>query len=323
MKSNFNDKLTIQQRLILPIILLGVVALISNILAIFSINNVNSNAKNIVENYMVGEEKLSEIRYLILDIHKMALSHIVATDYDTMIKVVGDIKEDEAQLDIIIAEYAERWDCFVHSVDLLQNTTAIFTVEGVANYDAFKHSLVFLLGASADSRTQEAYAFANGDVASYGTAAANNINQLNVSTKAQADKARQHLQFVYITSILIGLLAMLLGIVLVWAAIKIILKYVITPIRGTISTLQGSSERINDLVGEVRKRTKTSNKSAADLSNLAEKLSATIHEVADNTANINSNAVDVKGEVNNIAEECAALAEYSLAMKERASNMAK
>ena len=103
MKSNFNDKLTIQQRLILPIILLGVVALISNILAIFSINNVNSNAKNIVENYMVGEEKLSEIRYLILDIHKMALSHIVATDYDTMIKVVGDIKEDEAQLDIIIA----------------------------------------------------------------------------------------------------------------------------------------------------------------------------------------------------------------------------
>lgn len=311
MKSNFNDKLTIQQRLILPIILLGVVALISNILAIFSINNVNSNAKNIVENYMVGEEKLSEIRYLILDIHKMALSHIVATDYDTMIKVVGDIKEDEAQLDIIIAEYAE----YVSEED------GDLYDQLLANYDAFKHSLVFLLGASADSRTQEAYAFANGDVAAYGTAAANNINQLNVSTKAQADKARQHLQFVYITSILIGLLAMLLGIVLVWAAIKIILKYVITPIRGTISTLQGSSERINDLVGEVRKRTKTSNKSAADLSNLAEKLSATIHEVADNTANINSNAVDVKGEVNNIAEECAALAEYSLAMKERASNM--
>lgn len=33
---------------------------------------------------------------------------------------------------------AERWDCFVHSVDLLQNTTEIFTVEGVANYDAFR-----------------------------------------------------------------------------------------------------------------------------------------------------------------------------------------
>ena len=47
-------KLSIQQRLILPIILLGVVALISNILSVFSINNVNSNASGIVDNNMVG-----------------------------------------------------------------------------------------------------------------------------------------------------------------------------------------------------------------------------------------------------------------------------
>ncbi len=32
----------------------------------------------------------------------------------------------------------ERWDCFVHSVDLLQNTTEIFEAGGVANYDVFK-----------------------------------------------------------------------------------------------------------------------------------------------------------------------------------------
>ena len=33
---------------------------------------------------------------------------------------------------------AERWDCFIHSVDLLQNTTELFTAEGVANYDVFR-----------------------------------------------------------------------------------------------------------------------------------------------------------------------------------------
>ncbi len=49
-------KFTIQQRLILPIILLGVVALISNILSVFSINNVNSNASKIVDDYMVESE---------------------------------------------------------------------------------------------------------------------------------------------------------------------------------------------------------------------------------------------------------------------------
>ena len=88
-------KLTIQQRLILPIILLGIVALISNVLSVFSINNVNSNASKIVDNYMVGSETLQNIRHTTTNIHKMALSHIVATDYTTMITVVAQIKEEE------------------------------------------------------------------------------------------------------------------------------------------------------------------------------------------------------------------------------------
>ena len=89
------NKLSIQQRLILPIILLGAVALISNILSVFSVNNVNSNASKIVDNYMVGSELLQNIRHTTTNIHKMALSHIVATDYDTMISVVAQIKEQE------------------------------------------------------------------------------------------------------------------------------------------------------------------------------------------------------------------------------------
>ena len=35
-------KLTLQQRLILPIVLLGLVALLSNIAAVFGVNNVNA-----------------------------------------------------------------------------------------------------------------------------------------------------------------------------------------------------------------------------------------------------------------------------------------
>ena len=38
------NKLTLQQRLIVPVALLGLIALLSNVLAAFSINNVNSNA---------------------------------------------------------------------------------------------------------------------------------------------------------------------------------------------------------------------------------------------------------------------------------------
>ena len=80
-------RLTLQQRLILPIVLLGVVTLLSNLLAVFSVNNVHTNAETIVEEYMAGEAGLAEIRRSMMDIHRLALSHIVAADHATMIRL--------------------------------------------------------------------------------------------------------------------------------------------------------------------------------------------------------------------------------------------
>ena len=145
------NKLSIQQRLILPIILLGAVALISNILSVFSVNN--ANASKIVDNYMVGSELLQNIRHTTTNIHKMALSHIVATDYDTMISVVAQIKEQEE----ILEAYLEEYEKYV-----AEDEKEIYS-QLLNNYDSFKHSLVYLVCASADSKTQDAYAYANGD----------------------------------------------------------------------------------------------------------------------------------------------------------------
>lgn len=301
--------LTIQQRLILPIVLLGVVALISNVLAVFSINNVHSNASNIVDNYMVGEDKLGEIRRCVLDIHKMALSHIVATDYNTMIQVVTEIKEEEKSLESALKAYKNYTE---------EDKTY---EELVSNYDSFKHALVFLLCASADSKTQEAYALANGDVAAYGQAMERDLDQLYASISTQASNARQKLKTVYILSVIIGAICTIAGIVLVLLAIKIILKYVITPIKGMLKTLQGNSVRLNDVVSEVLKRTRNSNKSAGALSSLAEELSATVQEVAGNAADINANTVQIKQDVNDTAEECSSITRYSAEMKGRADEL--
>ncbi len=301
--------LTIQQRLILPIVLLGVVALISNALAVFSINNVHSNAANIVDKYMVGETKLGEIRSCILDIHKMALAHIVATDYNTMIQVVTQIKAQEEILETSLEDYKN----YVEEDATYE--------ELVKNYDSFKHALVFLLCASAGSKTEEAYTLANGDVATYGEAVESNVKQLYASISAQAEKARQRLRVVYIISIIIGAICTIAGIILVLFAIKIILKYVIGPIKDAIKTLQGNSVRLNDVVNEVLKRTRNSNKSAVGLSSLAEELSATVQEVAGNAADINYNTAHIKQDVNDTAEECSSITQYSTEMKERADEL--
>lgn len=304
-------KFTIQQRLILPIILLGIVALISNTLSVFSINNVNANASKIVDNYMVGSQTLQNIRHSTTNIHKLALSHIVATDYNTMITVVAQIKEEEKTLETYLQEYKK----YVMTEE--KETYA----QLLKDYDSFKHALVYLVCASADSKTQDAYACANGDVAHFGSAIANSTNKLYETVSARTADARQRLLNVYNVSLIIVIASIAACLLLVLVAIRIIKKYVITPIKGTVGTLQGSSQKLDEVTGEVLKHTRTSGDSARGLSSLTGSLSAAIQKVANNAANINSSAMDMKRDVHEMAEECRVITDYSTAMKIRANEM--
>lgn len=206
-----NHSLSLKYSLILPIALLGIVALISNILAVANIRNVNANAANIADNYMNGQTRLAGIRQSTMDLHKMALSHIVATDYRTMIALVTQIKEEEARLDQMLADYQD----YVTPEDMATYETLL------ADYDSFKHALVFLVCASAASKTQDAYAFANGDVAACGEAIEADINTLYASINEQTAQARAQLSSVYIGSMLIGAASTLICILLVLTAVSV------------------------------------------------------------------------------------------------------
>lgn len=304
-------KLTIQQRLILPIVLLGVVALLSNVLSVFSINNVNSNASKIVDDYMAGLEILQNIRHTTTNIHKMALSHIVATDYNTMITVVAQIKEEEKILETYLTEYK----------DYVTEEEEVIYGQLLENYDSFKHALVYLVCASADSRTQDAYAYANGDVACFGSAMAGNTDELYAAVSAETASARQKLLTVYLISLIIAVVSVMTCLALVFAAVRIIKKYVITPIKGTVDMLQENSQKLDEVTGEVLKHTCTSGESARDLSSLVDSLSSAIRDVAKNAVIINSSTADIKGDVRDMAEECSAITDYSSAMKKRANEM--
>ena len=303
--------MSLKSSLILPIALLGIVALLSNLLAVSSIRNVNANAANIADNYMAGKNRLAEIRQSTMNIHKMALSHIVATDYNTMITLVTQIKEEEAALDEMLAAY----ESYVTDADR-ELYQALLT-----DYDAFRHALVSLVCASASSKTQDAYAFANGDVAVYGDAMERHIDGLNDSINAQTADARQQLSAVYVGSMLISAMSIALCILLVCIAVSIILRHVVRPVKSILHAIQDSSGRIDHLVGEVLKRTRTSNESALALSALAQELTASMQGVADNAGHINGNAADIQSDVNDMAEECNTITAYSTAMRTRADQM--
>lgn len=181
--------------------------------------------------------------------------------------------------------------------------------------------MVYLVCASADSKTQDAYAYANGDVARFGSAIESNTDELYEAISERTAGARQKLSFVYIISLIIAVATISACLILVLAAIRIIKKYVITPIKATVDTLQESSQKLDEVTGEVLKRTRTSGESAGGLSTLAGSLSRAIQKVANNAAIINSSAADIKGDVRDMAEECSAIMDYSSAMKIRANEM--
>ena len=127
--------ISLKLRLIIPIAFLGIVAVLSNLLSIINIQNVNTSAANIADNYMDSKSRLSEICQSSMNIHKMALSHIVATDYDTMTMLVQQIKQEEALLDNMLAEYESH----VIAEDRPQYQTLL------SDYESFKHTLVYLV----------------------------------------------------------------------------------------------------------------------------------------------------------------------------------
>ena len=293
-------KLTLQQRLALPILLLGLVALLSNLLAVFSINNVNANAGVIVDDYMASEAQLEEIRHSMMDLHRLALSHIVAADHRTMIRLVQEIKAEEAALD-------ERLEAYTASASQEELETCRSLSAG---YEDFKHALVSL-----------AYAMANGAVAQYSNQVEADINTLYTAVSTQAEAARGRLSAVYITSLLTSCVTLTLGILLVVAAFRIIRKYVIAPIRDAMTTLQSSSERISGVVGEVRGRTQRSGDSIQALSGLTGQLSAALEEIASSTATIRSSTSGTQGDAADMAAECLNITAYSTDMRSRAEDL--
>ncbi len=304
-------KLTLQQRLLLPIILLGLVTLLSDLLAVYSIHNVHTSAGTIVDTYMAGEAGLEDIRRSMMDIHRLALSHIVAADHASMIRLVQEIKAEETALDGKLAS---------HAAFIGQEDEAVYRAL-LADYDAFKHALVHLVCASADSKTQEAYAMANGEVSARSTAIEQGLDALSGSISNQAAAARERLSWVYAFALAASAAALAVGAALIWAALRIVRRSVITPIQGAMDTLQSSSQRITGVVGEVRRRTHTSTASARSLSGLTQHLSAALEEIAGNTAAINASASRTQGAAAGMAEECAAITAYSAQMRGRAEEM--
>ena len=353
-QGRFSTKMII----LIPVFVIGIISIISSVLAVKNIRKVNENATQIANGYMVCIADLGSIQIETEKIHRLGLSHIVATDLDSMISLVDVIRSEQTVLD----EYLSDFEQFIDDSDR-ENYEAI-----LSNYEGLKYENANLMAYSANGNKEAAYALANGAISEYADKIDQNITAIQEVVNNNADTAKQQLTKVYKYSLTVSFVTIAVSMASLLFAVFSVLKMVIVPLSKTkneineiiddidrregdltrrvtimenqevaavgsginlfmgklqdiFKTIIHNSKRMETVVNEVRESVMTSNSSVSDLSALTEELSATMQEMSDNAALINSNTESVAGEVNQIAERTAEINNYTKEMKGHADSM--
>ena len=353
-QGRFSTKMII----LIPVFVIGIISIISSVLAVKNIRKVNENATQIANGYMVCIADLGSIQIETEKIHRLGLSHIVATDLDSMISLVDVIRSEQTVLD----EYLSDFEQFIDDSDR-ENYEAI-----LSNYEGLKYENANLMAYSANGNKEAAYALANGAISEYADKIDQNIMAIQEVVNNNADTAKQQLTKVYKYSLTVSFVTIAVSMASLLFAVFSVLKMVIVPLSKTkneineiidgidrregdltrrvtimenqevaavgsginlfmgklqdiFKTIIHNSKRMETVVNEVRESVMTSNSSVSDLSALTEELSATMQEMSDNGSLINSNTESVAGEVNQIAERTTEINNYTKEMKGHADSM--
>ncbi len=151
---NGKKRLSITIVILVPVFILGALAVFSNIAAISNLKKVNMTAVTIADEHMVNISHLSNIEKELQEIHKKALSHIIATDLDTLIAMVAEVRAEQEVLDQYLMEYKNSLD--------EEDATAYNTI--LSNYDTMKYEIANLMAFSGNAEKEKAFVLANGTI---------------------------------------------------------------------------------------------------------------------------------------------------------------
>ena len=351
-------RISIKILILIPVFVLGFLAISSNIESIINLRNVNSKAVTIADEHMKNISDLSIIQKKTQNIHKLALSHIIATDLDTLISIVDEIRAEQAEIDSYINQYGHN----------LRNFDSEAYDKLLESYKNMKYEIENLLAYSGNNAKQDAFALANGDIKKYGNDIQSQIDIIIDKANENADRTSKELNRMYRDALFKNTFSVVLSIVSVIIAFYCVFILVIRKInsinsevhdiisgidrkegdltkRITIRSndevadlgigintfmdkLQGimkmiieNSQQLKTVVNEVHENVRISNDSASDLSAVTEELSATMLQIEESANKINQNTESVRSEVEQIASKSDSINTYSKQMKENADRM--
>lgn len=351
-------RLSIKLLTLIPVCVLSFVCILSNIVAVHNIQSVNRTATTIADDYMTGIFNLSNIQRETQKLYSMALSHIIATDLDTMVELVGSILTEEELLDDMLSKYGAA----------VSPENAQAYEQLMSEYEKLKYAIVTLFGYSAAGRNQAAFELANNEITQYSESIQNAISVLNNKAQEDSEQARKDLDKAYYHAVLLNGTIMVISIFALIIALTVVLKRVVKPVvsaKNEISAIiagldQGhgdltqritirSSDEIADLsrgintfidklqeilkmiienthsmenvVSGVQESVQNSNDNASALSAVTQQLASTMSEVGVSAGIINQNASAIRTDVEEIALKSTSINDYTKQMHLSADQM--
>ena len=355
---NQKKKLSTKLIILIPVFILGIFSIISNVMSVSNIRNVNRSAVQISEVSLKNVSGLAEIQRQTQNMHNLGLSHIIAVDLDSMIQLVEKIRSQEDALEKDLESY---------KIYVTPDTQKEYN-DIKKNYEELKYECANVMAFSAAGKKEDAYELANGKISKCADAIESDIESIKKIVNQDANAQRQKLTSAYHSSIGTSIVTILISIAALFSAMVAVLRWVIYPLANTnremneiiseIDNRQGdltrrvtitnnkevasvggginafmaklqeifrmissNSRDLEGVVNEVRESVQTSNGSVSDLSALTEELSATMQDISDNASRINENTESVAGEVKSIAEKTIEINQYTKEMKEHAEAM--
>ena len=358
-KPKVKGKKKLSTKLILiPVFVVGFVSVISSGLSLKNLSKVNDAASQIVDTSMVGTEMLNDIEMETVNIHTLALSHIISTDLSSMIDIVSEVRNHEEKLKQLLDDY----NPYV-TLETKRNYRII-----CENYTSLVKECGNVMAYSAAGKNEEAYKTANGSIAKYTNNIEKAISSMREYVNSVTQEERKSLESTYRASVVTCTFTIAVSIIALLFVVFAVVTMVIKPLLRTQKEINGiivnidnkkgdltqrvtpinnaevdavgkginvfmtklqaifkavvtNSARMERVVDDVRQSVQTSNSSVSDLSALTEELSATMQDISENASVINTNTDNVAKEVELIAEKTDELTGYTRDMKAHAQSM--
>lgn len=358
-KPKVKGKKKLSTKLILiPVFVVGFVSVISSGLSLKNLSKVNDAASQIVDTSMVGTEMLNDIEMETVNIHTLALAHIISTDLSSMIDIVSEVRNHEEKLKQLLDDY----NPYV-TLETKRNYRII-----CENYTSLVKECGNVMAYSAAGKNEEAYKTANGSIAKYSNNIEKAISSMREHVNSVTQEERKSLESTYRASVVTCTFTIAVSIIALLFVVFAVVTMVIKPLLRTQKEINGiivnidnkkgdltqrvtpinnaevdavgkginvfmtklqaifkavvtNSARMERVVDDVRQSVQTSNSSVSDLSALTEELSATMQDISENASVINTNTDNVAKEVEIIAEKTEELTRYTKDMKVHAQSM--